>query len=150
MGFLITRVIELSSEVRKSIHHSRSLSAADKPFIHKELQSPKSVYKEFRSPPPPCGSPRIVSSQSPVLESLLCKEFRLDISSPLSPGKVDLSSGEVFVYDRQQEEDLRTIGVSFADQLSKDVHFCSSQLWQLHDLLIELIQQCIGSLMTEE
>lgn len=144
-------MIDLSTEVRKTFHHSRSLSAAcDKPFIHKELHSPNSMYKEFRSPPPPCGSPRIMSSQSPVLESLLCKEFHLDISSPMSPGKVDLSPGEVFVYDRQQDEDLRMIGVSFADQLSRDVHFCSSQLWQLHDLLIELIQQCIGRVMTKE
>lgn len=101
------------------------------------------------SPPPPCGSPLLVASNSaplPSMESLVCKQFDLDISSPFSPNKQEVSSQEVFSFDIQEEEDLQGIGTAFANQLSAMIHSYSKRLWAIHDQLLLLLQKNIGKI----
>lgn len=97
----------------------------------------------FQSPPPRCGSPRILPAvKRHSLDSLVCEEYRVDIASPLSPTK-DVSPAETFAYDSVQE-DLLSIGMNFANQLSTDIVYCSDQLWSAHDQLVKIIDVNIG------
>ena len=76
------------------------------------------------------------------MESLVCKQFDIDISSPFSSGKQESSPEEVFSFDIP--EDLQGIGITFANQLSAMIHSYSKRLWEIHDQFVLLLQKNIG------
>lgn len=91
------------------------------------------VHTGCHSPPLRCGSPCFSPSS-------LRHSYSLDLSSK------ENSPTESFTFDLVQE-DLRSVGENFANQLSTDILYCSNQLWAIHDKLVDALRHSIGAVV---